>query len=144
MSAVSEITPPANAVPGLKDVEMETNPEGVVQAQLDAYNARDIDAFMQWWSDDCQYYAFPDTLLASGGAAVRARHIARFKEPNLFGTLISRVAVGSLVVDREIVSRGFPDGPGEIDVIAIYEVENGKIAKAWFKMGEPRILVPVT
>lgn len=22
-----------------------------VQRQLDAYNARDIDAFMQWWSD---------------------------------------------------------------------------------------------
>jgi hypothetical protein len=39
------------------------------------------------------------------------------------------------VVDQERVTRTFPDGPGEIDVIAIYEVENGKIAKAWFKMG---------
>jgi hypothetical protein len=27
-----------------------------VQKQLEAYNARDIDAFMPWWADDCQYY----------------------------------------------------------------------------------------
>jgi hypothetical protein len=26
-----------------------------------------------------------------------------------------------------------------VDVIAIYEVESGKIAKAWFKMGPPRL-----
>jgi hypothetical protein len=30
-----------------------------VQKQLDAYNARDIEAFMEWWSDDCEYYEFP-------------------------------------------------------------------------------------
>ena len=28
--------------------------------------------------------------------------------------------------------------PGEVDVVAIYEVTDGKIAKAWFKMGPPR------
>jgi len=26
-----------------------------LQKQLDAYNARDIDAFMRLWLDDCQY-----------------------------------------------------------------------------------------
>lgn len=26
-----------------------------VGAQLDAYNARDIDAFMRWWAEDCEY-----------------------------------------------------------------------------------------
>jgi hypothetical protein len=40
---------------------------------------------------------------------------------------------------REVVTRTFPDGPGEIDVIAIYEIGNGKIEKAWFKMGTPRL-----
>jgi hypothetical protein len=48
--------------------------------------------------------------------------------------------VGNLVIDQEVVTRSFPEGPGEVDVIAIYEVEKGKISKAWFKMGEPRLL----
>ncbi len=110
-----------------------------VQKQLDAYNARDIDAFMPWWAEDCEYYEFPDRLLARGTAEVRERHVARFREPNLYGRLLSRITVGNVVVDHETVTRSFPDGPGEVDVIAIYEVENGKIAKAWFKSGPPRL-----
>ena len=41
-----------------------------VQGQLDAYNARDIEGFMRWWAPDCEYYAFPNTLLARGADAV--------------------------------------------------------------------------
>jgi len=45
--------------------------------------------------------------------------------------------VGNLVIDREVVTRSFPEGPGRVDVIAIYEVEGEKITKAWFKVGTP-------
>lgn len=107
-----------------------------VEQQLNAYNARDIDAFMQWWADDCEYYAFPSQLLARGADAIRERHLARFEEPNLHGRLLHRAVVGNLVVDQERVTRTFPEGPGEVDVLAIYKVVGGKIAKAWFKMGE--------
>lgn len=115
-----------------------------VQQQLAAYNARDIDAFMQCWAEDCEYWAFPPQLIARGARAIRERHLARFTEPNLFATLINRLRVGNVVVDREIVSRTFPEGPGEVDVIAIYEIDSGKIAKAWFKMGTPRLHGPDT
>ena len=117
----------------LSDVEFP------VQKQLEAYNARDIEDFMQWWALDCEYYEFPSRLLASGTNEIRERHIARFSEANLSGKLVKRISVGNMVVDQEVVTRTFPDGPGEIDVVAIYEVENGKIAKAWFKMGAPRL-----
>jgi len=110
-----------------------------VREQLAAYNARDIDAFMQWWAEDCEYFEFPDRLLAKGAAAVRERHVARFREPNLFGKLVNRIVAGDLVVDQEIVTRSFPEGPGEIEVVAIYQVAQGKIAKAWFKLGTPRL-----
>jgi hypothetical protein len=110
-----------------------------VQKQLEAYNAHDIDAFMHWWADDAQYYEFPARLLASGAAEIRERHVVRFREPNLFGRLINRLSVANLVIDQETVTRTFPEGPGEVDVIAIYEVENGRIAKAWFKLGSPRL-----
>ncbi|HMC44277.1 MAG TPA: nuclear transport factor 2 family protein [Caballeronia sp.] len=118
---------------GLSDVEFP------VQKQLEAYNARDIEDFMQWWAYDCEYYEFPSRLLASGTSEIRERHVARFSESNLYGKLVKRISVGNMVVDQEVVTRTFPEGPGEIDVIAIYEVENGKIAKAWFKMGTPRL-----
>jgi len=110
-----------------------------VARQLEAYNARDIDGFMQWWADDCRYCAFPDSLLAEGAAAIRERHIERFKETNLHGALLSRMVMGNMVVDHETVTRTFPEGTGEVDVICIYEVEAGKIAKAWFKPGERRL-----
>ena len=61
----------------------------------------------------------------------------RFREPDLFGKLIHRMNVGNLVVDREVVTRNFPEGLGRVDVMAIYEVADGKIAKAWFKTGMP-------
>jgi hypothetical protein len=120
-------------------VETVSDVEFPVQKQLDAYNARDIDAFLQWWSDDCQHYEFPTRPIATGRAEMRPRYIARFQEPNLFGKLVKRIVVDNVVIDQELVTRTFPDGPGEIDVIAIYEVADGKITKAWFKMGQPRL-----
>jgi hypothetical protein len=119
--------------------DQSTQPEYCVQQQLEAYNARDIDAFMRWWAEDCCYLSFPDQLLAKGVAEIRERHLMRFREPNLHGRLVTRLSVGNLVIDQEVVTRSFPEGPGEVDVIAIYEVEGGKISKAWFKMGKPRL-----
>lgn len=113
--------------------------ENPVREQLEAYNARDIDRFMRCWVDDALYYEFPDRLLASGTAAIRERHVTRFREPNLFGRLLTRLVVDDIVVDHETVTRGFPEGPGEVDVIAIYKVRDGKIAKGWFKLGAPRL-----
>jgi hypothetical protein len=111
--------------------------ERIVQRQLDAYNGRDIDGFMAVWAADAQYFEHPATLLASGAAEIRARHIARFKEPNLFGRLIKRMVVGNKVIDQEVVTRTFPEGTGRVDVIAIYEVKDDKIANAWFILGSP-------
>jgi hypothetical protein len=110
-----------------------------VHRQLEAYNARDIDSFMHWWADDCEYYEFPSRLLARGIEQIRERHVVRFQESNLFGELLHRSVVGNVVIDHERVKRTFPEGPGEVEVLAIYEVADGKIAKAWFKMGTPRL-----
>jgi putative hydrolase of HD superfamily len=111
--------------------------ERIVQRQLDAYNARDIDGFMAMWAADAQYFEHPAKLLASGAAEIRARHIARFRESNLSGRLIKRMVVGNTVVDQEVVTRTFADGRGRVDVIAIYEVKDDKIANAWFILGSP-------
>ncbi len=76
-------------------------------------------------------------MLARGAAEIRARHEIRFNEPDLHGKLISRTSVENLVIDREVVTRNFPDGRGTVDVIAIYDIADGRIARAWFKLGAP-------
>lgn len=46
-------------------------PEQVVQIQLDAYNRRDIDAFLDTYADDVKMYNFPDKLTTSGKAEMK-------------------------------------------------------------------------
>jgi len=119
------------------------DPVTVVQRQLDAYNARDLDALLAIYANDAQMFEHPSKLLASGSAALRERFAARFQEPNLHATLLDRTVMGNMVVDHEEVTRTFPEGPGKIQLIMIYEVGQGRIAKAWSIAG-PKTLDPPT
>ena len=114
---------------------LSTTPESVVQRQLDAYNARDIDALMATYADDAQQFEYPATLLTAGATQVRERTAARFREPNLHARLIRRIVMGQTVIDHEEVTRTFPEGTGRIELVAIYEVRDGKIATARFIFG---------
>ena len=121
-------------------MQKNSNPsevEQVIQKQLNAYNAHDIEGFMALWAEDALYFEHPSTLLASGAEAIRARHVARFQEANLFARLNQRMVLGNKVVDQETVTRTFPEGTGTIDVIVTYEVLNGKVARAWYIFGTP-------
>ena len=111
----------------------------VVQRQLDAYNARDIDAVMATYADDVEHFEFPSTRVASSAAEVRERLLVRLQEPNLHARLLGRTAMGNLVIDHERVTRDFPEGLGTIELIAMYEVQGEKITRAWFKFGEKRL-----
>jgi hypothetical protein len=108
-----------------------SDPEAVVQRQLDAFNARDIEALLATYAEDAQMFEQPSKLLASGSAAFRERYTGRFQEPNLRATLLKRIVMGNVVIDHEEVTRTFPEGPGKIALIMIYEVQNGRIARAW-------------
>jgi hypothetical protein len=46
-----------------------------------------------------------------------------------------------VVVDTELVTRNFPgEGLGSIEMICIYEVEDGQVRKASFVLGAKRLL----
>ncbi|MFO1461985.1 MAG: nuclear transport factor 2 family protein [Verrucomicrobiota bacterium] len=113
-----------------------SDPASVVQRQLDAYNARDLDALLTIYSESAELYEHPSTLLASGAAALRERYAARFREPNLYATLLNRTVMGNFVVDHEEVRRTFPEGSGRIRLLMIYEVQAGRIVRAWTLAGE--------
>jgi hypothetical protein len=114
---------------------ISSDPEAVVQRQLDAYNARDIDALMATYADDVQVFEHPATLLASGARALRERQVVRLQEPNLHAHLVNRMVSGNLVIDHEHVTRTFPEGTGQLEMIAMYEVQDGKISRAWLIFG---------
>jgi hypothetical protein len=110
-------------------------PEDVVQAQLDAYNARDLNAFLATYAPDAQLFEHPSKLLASGLDQLRERYAARFAEPNLHAQVMKRIVMGSTVVDHELVTRTFPEGTGSLEAIAIYEVQGSLITRVWLVSG---------
>jgi hypothetical protein len=115
--------PPNHAAPD--------DPAAVVQRQLEAFNVRDIDALLATYAEDAQLFEHPSKLLASGAAAFRERYAARFQEPDLHAKLLSRIVLGHIVVDHEEIRRTFPEGAGTVELMMIYEVQKGRIARAW-------------
>src|SRR5436190_8323985 len=105
---------------------MET-PERVVQRQLEAYNARDIDAWLATYDAEAEQYELHGQRLASGHAEMRARIQARFAEPDLHAHLLSRTVMGAVVVDHERITRNFPEGKGTIEMLCVYEVSGSCI-----------------
>src|SRR5688572_5639305 len=111
------------------------NPEAIVQRQLDAYNARDIDVLMATYAPDAIQFGHPDQLLAEGHVEIRERTLCRFNEQNLRAVLLNRAVLGNTVVDHERITRTFPEGAGTLEIVAIYQVLNQQISKAWFISG---------
>lgn len=112
--------------------------ERVVQAQLDAYNARDLDAWLATYSEDAEQFMLHAGSLAKGHAAIRQRMEERFKDPHLHATLLHRTVMETTVVDHELVARTTPDGLAEVEMVCIYEVSGGRIVNATFSMGQMR------
>jgi len=112
------------------------SPAHIVQQQLDAYNAKDLERLLLCYAPDAQQYTLHGELLAQGRDTMRARFALRFEEPDLQARLLSRNIVGNVVVDQEIVTRNFPEGKGSIEMLCIYEIANNLIQKASFVLGE--------
>lgn len=117
-------------------MSLDLSAQAVVQRQLDAYNARDLEAWAATYAPNAEQFEYPTTRLAAGRDNIRARMVTRFAEPNLHAVLISRIAMGQLVVDHERITRTFPEGTGSIELMAIYEVVDGKIVRATFRFGD--------
>jgi hypothetical protein len=116
-----------------------TSPEIVVQRQLEAYNAKDLEGWLSTYAPDARQHELGGKVLAEGHEQIRARTAPRFSEPKLHARLIRREVLGNVVVDHEDVIRTFPEGPGRIELVCVYVVEQGLIQSASFAFG-PQVL----
>ena len=112
--------------------------EQVVQQQLDAYNARDLDSWLKTYALNAEPHLLHAGSLAVGHEAIRNRMEERFRDPALHAELKARTVMNNIVVDHEYVTRSTPDGKMEVEMICIYEVTAGLIAKVTFAIGQAR------
>ncbi|WP_405608930.1 nuclear transport factor 2 family protein [Polaribacter sp. Asnod1-A03] len=109
--------------------DKKVTPEDLAQQQLDAYNLRDIEAFLEPYAEDVEVYTFPNTLNYKGKETMRKRYGKMFKDvTNLHCELENRIVKGNVVIDKERVQ--FNDKI--IEALAIYHIENNKIKKVYF------------
>jgi imidazolonepropionase-like amidohydrolase len=104
-------------------------PEALAQRQLNAYNLRNIEAFLEPYAEDVEIYNYPNELQSKGKESMRNGYSDMFKRvPNLHCQLVERIVQGNIVIDKERVQFGNQF----IEAVAIYHIENGKIKKVFF------------
>lgn len=107
--------------------------ERVVQAQVDAFNRHDVDAFMAAFTPDVVFWEYPANTVFAGAARVRGHYAELFGDPDakdLHAEIRQRIVKGRFVIDHERVT-GLP-GEGEHVSVVIYEVVDSRIKNAWF------------
>ncbi len=108
---------------------LKDTPEDLAQRQLNGYNLRNIDAFLEPYADDVEVYLYPNTIQFKGKETMRVTYSQMFKNtPNLHCELVGRIVQGNIVIDKERVRFG----EQFIEAVAIYHIENRKIKKVYF------------
>jgi hypothetical protein len=105
-------------------------PVEVVQTQLEAYNARDLERFAGTYADAIRIYRMPSSVPAiSGQAQLREAYRARFASPGLHAEILNRIVLGNKVIDHERVVGIKAEA---VEAVAVYEVADGLIQAVWF------------
>ena len=106
-------------------------PEDLAQQQLNAYNARDINAFLEPYAADVKIFSFPNKLTMEGKEMMRERYGNMFNNlPDLHCRLVNRMVLGNTVIDQEEVR--LKKGDPLLEAVAIYKIKDGKIAEVYF------------
>lgn len=104
----------------------------VVQRQVEAYGARDLEGFLATYAQDVQIWRHPSgELVAEGLDAMRETYGTLFEDsPDLAIHIAQRIELGEFVIDHEVVA-GLRGGE-PVRAVAIYQVRDGLIQAVWF------------
>jgi uncharacterized protein (TIGR02246 family) len=124
---------PVHARAACGSTDAASTPAQVVQAQVDAYNAHDIEALAACYADDASLvYLSGERPPIKGKDAIRKVFGFLARQPKAFGVqIIERVTTGPVVIDLERL-HGLAPGKHLPDVAAVYEIRAGLISRVWF------------
>ena len=124
---ISRIT--VNSIATKLAITAEVSPRHLAEEQLQAYNKRDIEAFLKPYAKDVKVYTFPNQLNYEGIDEMRKRYAPFFeKTPDLHCKIVSRIVRGNKVIDEELVTVN----GNSFNAVAIYEIIDGKISSVYF------------
>ncbi|MFI5156990.1 MAG: amidohydrolase family protein [Chitinophagales bacterium] len=111
------------------DTLIHLTPESIVQQQVNAYNAHNMEAFLQTYSDSAEIGDFQGMRLAKGKDQLK-KVFAPLLTPSssIHCQIVSRMVQANFIIDKEHVTGMGPS----IDGLVIYEISKGKIVKAQF------------
>ncbi len=109
----------------------ERTSEELAQRQLDAYNSRNLEAFVACYAEDVEVrHQGSDELVLRGREQMKDRYGPMFaNSPDLHCEIVKRIVMGSFVFDQELVTGR---GPEPLRVVAIYDVRDALIRRVWF------------
>ena len=111
------------------DTLIKETPLALVQRQLNAYNARNLEAFLEPYAEDVELYNFPNQLMSKGKEQMRKNYAFLKTVTDLHCEIKERIIQGNTIIDKESVT-GFGTKP--LEATAVYQIENNKIKKVYF------------
>lgn len=110
---------------------IDLTPVVLVQKQLEAYNERDIDAFMAVFHEEISLWELnASSPSVSGFEAVKEVYNDLFEaSPEIHSEVVNRSTIGKKVLDYELVT-GIRGSDETMTLIMVYEIKDGKIWKA--------------
>ena len=93
-----------------------------VEEQVRAYNAGDAEAFAKCYAPDVVVEDADGNVVLSGRSSLHDHYAKLFAgAPNLHAKVITRIHVGSFVIDEEHVTGG---PRGDIHAVAVYRINS--------------------
>jgi hypothetical protein len=115
----------ANAPSESGDKLMTT--ETIVQSQVEAYNANDLNAFVACFAQDASLFDLATArVFAHGREQIRERYGKTFsRTPPVAVTIERRMVIGNVVIDVERIHGD------NTQAVAIYRTHDGSISNLW-------------
>jgi hypothetical protein len=112
------------------------DPRAIVQEQVDAYNAHDLERFIACYAPTALILDGQGARIYEGHDEMRAGYGPMMEQnPSMCAEIATRIQVGEWVIDEEIVSGITDEGyPPELHAVTVYQVTGGKIQRVQILM----------
>ena len=105
--------------------------EQIINSYNNAFNARDVEGFLEPLDDSVKTFKFPNTLVENGKPKVRESYTPAFKSKELGGQIeiLGRVEIGDVyIIEQSLRRSGFPS----VDQYVIFKFKGNKIIETHY------------